>query len=207
MSKRTVAILLTFMFCLLLLPCTFGRSKHDQLGRYCLVLTDKQKIYLLIDQLRQGVKQQKVEKIAEVMAPDFSSAGKSLDREELRVELQDLFANSHQRREIARFKELRPVGIEVSSTWDFEIKDVEISINGNEATVSCNLVFWAATPDPEDKEYPLGRGVRETISLSKENKVWKISRTEQLLSFLEKYGEIPSDNDHRRESLGEKKGK
>jgi len=207
MSKRKVTILSAFMFCLVLVTSSFGRSKHDQLGRYCLVLTDKQKIYLLIDQVRQGVKQQKVEKIAEVITPDFGSGGKRLDREELRVELQDLFANSHQRRESARFKELKPVGIKVSSTWDFEIKDVEISINGNEAAVSCNLVLWAAPPDPDDKDYPLGRRVRETISLSKKNNVWKISRADQLLSFLEKHGEIPSDNDHRRESLGEKEAK
>ncbi len=164
-------------------------------GPYTVRLSDKQKIYLLIDLLRKGVKRQKAGKIAEVMAPDFVSGSKSLGKEKLKGKLSDLFANSQERRESVRFKELKPVGMEVSSTWDFEIRDVKIHLRGNRATVDCDLIFWAAAPDPKDKDYPLGRRVKETFIFSRSDDVWRLSRADKFLNFLESYGEIPLDQE------------
>jgi len=150
----------------------------------------------LIDLLRQGVKQQKPGKIAEVIASDFASGSKGMGKEELKAELKDLFTNSQERRESARFKELKPVGIEVTPTWDFEIRDVKVHLHGNTATVNCDLVFWAAPPDPEDKDYPVGRRVRETFIFSKKDYVWRLSHADKFLDFLRSYGEIPLDKEN-----------
>ncbi len=188
-----IAIFLSFFFLQLTISASFSYVDSKPDGPYTVRLSDKQKIYLLIDLLRKGVKQQKPEKIAEVMAPDFGSGGKSLGKKKLKAELNDLFTNSQERRESARFKELKPVGMEVSSTWDFEIRDVKVHLRGNKATVDCDLIFWAATPDPEDKDYPLGRRVKETFIFSKRDDVWRLSRADKFLNFLESYGEIPLD--------------
>jgi len=169
-------------------------------GPYTMRLSDKQKIYLLIDLLRQGVKQQRPEKIAEVIAPDFGSGGKGLDKEELKGRLGELFTSSQKRMETPRFKALKPVGMEVSSTWDFEMRDVKIHLQGNRATVDCDLVFWAASPDPEDEDYPAGRRVRETFLFSKRDDVWRFSRADKFLNFLESYGEVPLDEEDERAS-------
>lgn len=189
-SFQRIFILLLF---LLLTIISYADSKPD--GPYTVRLSDKQKLYLLIDLLRKGVKQQKAEKIAEVIAPDFGSGGKSLGKEELKGELKYLFINSEKRRESARLKELKPVGMEVSSTWDFEIRDVRIYLRGNTATVDCDLIFWAAPPDPEDKDYSLGRRVKETFLFSKKGYVWSLSSADKFLNFLESYGEIPLDRE------------
>ncbi len=125
-----IALFLSAFFLLLNTFASFSYADSKPNGPYTVRLSDKQKIYLLIDLLRKGVKQQKPEKIAEVMVPDFGSGGKSLGKEELKGELKDLFTNSQERRKSVRFKELKPVGMEVSSTWDFEIRDVEGSIEG-----------------------------------------------------------------------------
>ena len=194
-NKRLKIMLFLSSFFLLLTIFVPSYAVCKPSGAYTVRLSDKQKIYLLIDLLRKGVKQQKAEKIAEVIAPDFGSGGKSLGKEELKGELKDLFINSEKRRESARFKELKPVGMEVSSTWDFEIRDVRIYLRGNTATVDCDLIFWAAPPDPEDKDYSLGRRVKETFLFSKKGYVWSLSSADRFLNFLKNYGEIPLDRE------------
>ena len=190
-----IALFLSAFFLLLNTFASFSYADSKPDGAYTVRLSDKQKIYLLIDLLRKGVKQQKIEKIAEVIAPDFGSGGKSLGKEKLKGKLSDLFTDSQKRVETPRFKELKPVGMEVSSTWDFEIRGVKIHLRGNRATVDCDLVFWMATPDPEDKDYPLGKRVKETFIFSKKDYVWKLSQADKFLYFLESYGEIPLDKE------------
>jgi len=190
-----IALFLSAFFLLLNTFASFSYADSKPNGPYTVRLSDKQRIYLLIDLLRQGVRQQKLGKIAEVMASDFGSGGKSLGKEELKGELKDLFTNSQQRRKSVRFRELKPVGMEVSSTWDFEIRNVKIHLRGDRATVDCDLIFWAAAPDPKDKDYPVGRRVKETFIFSRSDDVWRISRADKFLNFLESYGEIPLDQE------------
>ena len=190
-----IAFFLLSFFLLLTTSVSYSYAGSKPNGPYTMRLSDKQKIYLLIDLLRQGVKQQKAGKIAEVMAPDFGSGGKGLGKEELKGRLEELFTSSQKRMETPRFKELKPVGMEVSSTWDFEIRDVKVHLHGNTATVDCDLIFWAAPPDPEDKDYSLGRRVKETFLFSKKGYVWSLSSADRFLNFLKNYGEIPLDRE------------
>jgi len=182
-------LIFSFFFLLLNNTASFPSTHISPKGAYTVWLTDTQKIWLLIDLIRQGIKQQKAEKIIEIIAPDFVVGDKKLGKEELKGHLRDLFVDSQQRTNTLRFKELKPVNMEVTSTWDFEISDVKIHLQEDTARVDCNLLFWASGPDLEDKSFSLGRRVGEKFLFSKKDHVWKLIRADKLFKFLEDYGE------------------
>jgi len=114
------------------------------------VLSDRDWIELSIDMLRKGVQEEDTAKIVRALAPVVTIAGEGVtERDSLTRRFKGIFDNSDQR----DFRLDRPNYSRIdnprhtSDSWDFDILEPQITINGDTAIVECVLVLWGAPPD------------------------------------------------------------
>ncbi|MCH9025002.1 MAG: hypothetical protein IH931_06670 [candidate division Zixibacteria bacterium] len=120
------------------------------LAQHVQVLSDRDWIALSIDLLRKGVQEEDTAKIVRALAPVITIVGEGVaDRDSLTKRFKGIFDNSDQR----DFRLDRPNYSRIdnprqtSDSWDFDILEPQITINGDTAIVECVLVLWGAPPD------------------------------------------------------------
>ena len=150
-------------------------------------ITEEGKIQVIINEMVQGIKKQKVEVVIRSFSQAFKEGDKIAGREEAKAKLEQFFANSTERMKDPLFVKKTPLAPNITSTWDFEIRDLEVTVDGNTAFATCNLIFLLASPDPNDSEWQRGRRMKETFTFVKEGNFWRLESTEKLFEFLENY--------------------
>lgn len=188
-------------------------------------MNDEQFIELAVDLVRKGVQQEDTTKVFQVFAPEVIVRGQEAeDKALLSQRLQAVFDNGYERTMSLE----RPVfsrddnPLSNSDFWDFDILDPHISINGDTAIVSCELVLWGVTEQgtgnsgqvsetfvfvSPKRPVPLITSDRYGLWSASPNRndgmiprSWKLMGFDSLLEFLEKHG---GTTPGQREKTGE----
>lgn len=188
-------------------------------------MSDEQFIELAIDLVRKGVQQEDTTKVFQVFAPEVTVRGQEAqDKALLSQRLQAVFDNGSERTislERPMFsREDHPLS--TSDFWDFDILDPHISINGDTAIVSCELVLWGAAGDAETptgglrsrERFTLVSPPRAELDLGSEEystfpvstpasssqsgtRGWMVVGCENLLDFLQYRGRMSNTEHHK----------
>lgn len=155
-------------------------------------ITEDGRIQVIINEMAQGIKTQKIERIVRSFSQSFKEGDKVVGREEAEVKLEQFFANSAERMKDPLFIKKTPLAPNITSTWDFEIRDLKVTVDGNIASATCYLIFLLAPPDPNDSQLHRGRRAKETFTFVKEGNFWRLKSAERLFEFLENYNQPSS---------------
>ena len=188
-------------------------------------MTDEQFIELAVDLVRKGVQQEDTTKVFQVFAPEVTVRGQEAqDKALLSQRLQAVFDNGSERAiSLPRptfSREDHPLS--TSDFWDFDILDPHISINGDTAIVSCELVLWGALgeagsatggirvrerftlvspprvePETVSEEYGTWVGSPTDRSSESSSRGWVLVGCENLLDFLQSQGRMSNTEHHR----------
>ncbi len=190
-------------------------------------MNDEQFIELAVDLVRKGVQQEDTTKVFQVFAPEVTVRGqKAEDKALLSQRLQAVFDNGSERTiSLPRptfSREDHPLS--TSDFWDFDILDPHISITGDTAIVSCELVLWGVTEKgagnsgqvsetfifvSPKRPVPVITSDRYSLWSASPNRndgmiprSWKVVSFDNLIEFLEKHGRMTPV---LKESMGEEK--
>jgi len=172
----TILILFSFDFC-------FPQA--------VLRLTDEDKIEMAVESIRTGIQRQDMHMILDVCADQVEINGNTIQLNQLKEELNLVFANSSNR--ITTIDPPSDSGF--TDLWDFDIIDASVSIMTDSTQVNCKLVLWAAQPLRPIPGRLTGRKIDEEFTLRKTGETWRLVGAVNLLDFLKTYGEMEKIND------------
>jgi len=168
-------------------PYRYTRKKATDKDLHRVTITEEGKISALLDCLAQDIKEQRGERLPFYFTYPFKNSDKTFEKAtDVTKTFNSLFESSKKRKNDKLFIRKTPSVDNLTSTWDFQIDNMKINIEGNRATVKCNLIFYAAYPDTSDIEWKApGRRTKTKFSLVKDGNKWRISKVDKLFSFIE----------------------
>jgi hypothetical protein len=168
-------------------------------------ITEEGKIQVIINEMAQGIKKQKVEMVVRSFSQSFKEEDKIVGREKAKAKMEQFFANSAERMEDPLFVKKAPLAPNITSTWDFEIRDLKVTVDGNTASATCNLISLLAPPDLNDNQWHRGSRTKETFTFVKEGNFWRLESAEKLFNFLENYNQPSSPKQKESEEKSKRK--
>lgn len=146
-------------------------------GLHVAELTHMDKINLQINKLQQAIQQQWIDVILGMLSEDYVEADPSVAHSPARDRLEQVFSAVSQVRGVVT--QINPeTGWGVTATHDFCIQDVNISVQGDEAIVTCDIGFSSAA-----EGY---RSIAETLSFVRRDDNWFLAGSKILFGFLQK---------------------
>jgi hypothetical protein len=143
-------------------------------------LSDTDRVYLAIDQIRSAVRYCSAEKLMETVGPEVQIGSDTLSNIEVSILADSVFAEAASRKSDIPMPPSLPYG----ALWDFEIEVDSLAFSGDTCTVACSLVLYASTA---------ARGMiyssLDTLIFTKPQYVWMLSSCGSLFSFLSSGGE------------------
>lgn len=149
-------------------------------------LTDEDKIEIGIESIRRGIQKQDIYMILDVCADQVEIKGSTIQADELKQELNLIFAKSSERTTTVG----PPSGSGFTRLWDFDIIDLSVTITAERARANCKLVFWAAEPLRRVPGRLTGTKIDEEFTFKKTGETWRLVGAVNFLDFLRTYGEM-----------------
>lgn len=149
-------------------------------------LTDEDKIEIGIESIRRGIQKQDIYMILDVCEDQVKIKGNTIQTDELKEELNLIFANSRNRTTTIG----PPSHSGFTDLWDFDIIDLSVTITADRARADCKLVFWAAEPLQATPRRLTGRKIDEEFTFKKTGETWRLVGAVNFLNFLRTYGEM-----------------
>ena len=178
MKKTKYVITFSMILILFLFDFCFSQA--------VLRLTDEDKIEMGVESIRRGIQKQDAYMILDVCAEQVQIKGNTIQANELKQELELIFAKSSERTTTVG----PPSGSGFTGLWDFDIIDLSLSIKSDSARANCKLVLWAAEPLQRIPRRLTGRKIDEEFTFKKTGETWRLVGAVNFLDFLRTYGEI-----------------
>jgi hypothetical protein len=138
-------------------------------------LSDTDRVYLAIDQIRTAVRYCSAEKLMETVGPEVQIGSDTLSNIEVSILADSVFAEAASRKASVQM----PRGLPYGALWDFDIEVDSLAFSGDTCTVACSLVLYASTA---------ARGMiyssLDTLIFTKPEYVWLLSSCGSLFTFL-----------------------
>ena len=135
--------------------------------------------------------------ILDVCEDQVEIKGNTIQTDELKEELNLIFANSSERTTTVG----PPSGSGFTGLWDFDIINLSVTITADRARANCKLVFWAAEPLQATPRRLTGRKADEEFTFRKTGETWRLVGAVNFLDFLQTYGEIEKIGDGSNKKL------
>ena len=178
MKKTKYVITFSMILILFLFDFCFSQA--------VLRLTDEDKIEMGVESIRRGIQKQDAYMILDVCAEQVQIKGNTIQANELKQELELIFAKSSERTTTVG----PPSRSGFTDLWDFDIIDLSLVIKSDSARANCKLVFWAAEPLQRIPGRLTGRKIDEEFTFGRTGETWRLVGAVNLLDFLRTYGEI-----------------
>jgi hypothetical protein len=118
-----------------------------------------------------------IEEIQKFLSEDYTEPDPTLKKETIKEKLESIFSNFSQTRDF--LTQTNPqTGWKVTSTQDFYIRNPRIEVDQDKAIVETQIGFFSAR-----KDY---KGIKETLTFSREDRRWLLSESKNLFGFLER---------------------
>lgn len=150
--------------------------------------SEENKIEAILHEIAQAIRKQQIQRLAHWLSPSFAQGDKAITR------LRSFFENSKERLNDTLFVRAIPPGPGLTSTWDFDIDKIEVTLGGDRALATCDLIFHTASSSTNGVLYP-GPQAKETFSFVRNERLWRLSQADIFFDFLENYGEISTVED------------
>jgi|GEM_PF-1315804 len=162
----------------------------DQIGEnlrskrfHVAILSDQDKVNLQLNRLEQAIRQQWSEQIERILSPGYTEHNPPLSGTPTKEVLEWVFSEISSARKFPC--QTNPeTGWQVTSTQDFYIRKLGMRIEGDAATVECEIGLSSASRD--------FKGLKDSFSFVLEGGKWSLIKSENLFGLLSKASEASS---------------
>lgn len=177
--KKLIFMILSFVLLGSAALVFAGQMEKDLIkkGLHVADLSEEDKINLQVNRLEQAIRQQCIDEIEQMLSPDYTEIEPSIAKTTLNEKLENIFPNLSKVRQFTT-QTNQETGWKVTSTQDFYITNPDIRIDGDKATVVCEIGLSSAS-----KKF---KGIKDSLSFVLKYQAWLLGSSKNLFGFLEK---------------------
>jgi len=177
--KKLIFMILSFVLLSSSALLFAGQVEKDlkKKGLHVADLSEEDKINLQVNRLEQAIRQQWVTEIVQMLSSNYKESEPTISKAILKEELEKTFSSLSQARQFATQRNTE-TGWSVTSTNDFYISNPQIRVEGNKATVECEIGFSSARQNFKE--------IKEDLSFVHQDRKWALCSSKNLFGFLKK---------------------